>query len=131
VALAIGVGLAVPLAMLGAADEKQPESTATTSEVKTATAPADDRKPDSTIDDLLEKFSNAATFWEQAEVARKLIATGDTTIIGRIEKYLDTADRRKRCNAALVLAGLADKRGLAVIIGELEDTRPRPTNLKR
>ncbi|MBI3866783.1 MAG: HEAT repeat domain-containing protein, partial [Planctomycetia bacterium] len=131
VALAIGAGLAVPLAMLGAADEKKPDSTAATSEVKTAPVPADDAKPKTTVDDLLEKFSNAATFWEQGEVARKLIDTGDTTIIGRIEKRLDTPDRRKRCNAALVLAGLADKRGLAIIIGELEDTRPRPTNLKR
>ncbi len=48
-----------------------------------------------------------------------------------MEKYLDTKDRRRRCNAGLVLAGLGDQRGLAVIINELQDKKPRPTDLTR
>jgi len=39
-----------------------------------------------------------------------------------IRPYLETNDRRRRCNAAFVLAGLGDKRGTAILISELEDT---------
>ncbi|MFX0199971.1 MAG: HEAT repeat domain-containing protein [Candidatus Hodarchaeota archaeon] len=81
-----------------------------------------------TKEDLIESFSTAKYFWQQGEVARKIIALGDKTIIPKMEKYLDTEDRRRRCNAALVLAGLGDKRGLAIIIAELEDKKPRPTD---
>ena len=82
-------------------------------------------------DDLIERFSNAKYSWQQLEVARDLVASGDAKIIPKMEKYLDTKDRRRRCNAALVLAGLGDKRGLAVIINELQDKKPRPTDLTR
>ena len=66
-------------------------------------------------------------FWDDL-----LVALGDTTIIPEIEKHLDTQDRRRRrCNAALVIAGLGDKRGLAIIIGELKDKNARPTSMIR
>jgi len=84
-----------------------------------------------TIDELIEKFASAASFWEQGEVARELVASGDTKVIPLIEKHLDTADRRRRCNAGFVLAGLGDKRGLATIIRELEDKKPRPTDRRK
>ena len=80
---------------------------------------------DETVAELLEKFADAATFWEQGDVARKLVASGDAKIIPAIEKHLDTTDRRSRCNVGLVLAGLGDQRGLAVIIRELKDKNPR------
>lgn len=84
-----------------------------------------------TVDDLIEAFSSAAYSWQQEKVARELVALGDTKIIPKMEKYLDTKDRRRRCNVALVLAGLGDKRGLAIIIKELEDKEARPTDLRR
>ena len=85
-----------------------------------------------TVDDLIAAFSNATTFWKQGDVALELIALGDPEIIPKIEKYLETEDRRRRrCNAALVLAGLGDKRGLAIIINVLEDKKPRPTSMIR
>ena len=71
--------------------------------------------------DLMVKFSSAEYFWQQADVARELIALGDRKIIPQIEKHLDTEDRCRRCNAAMVLAGLGDKRGLAVILAEFKD----------
>ncbi len=64
-------------------------------------------------------------------MARKLVALGDQKIIPRMEKYLAAADRQRRCNAALVLAGLGDRWGVAILIGELEDKEPRPTERKR
>ena len=84
-----------------------------------------------TVDELMKAFSNAEYFWQQADIAREIVARGDTTIIPRIEKHLDTQDRRRRCNAGLVLAGLGDQRGLAIIIAELEDKKPRPTSMTR
>jgi HEAT repeat protein len=84
-----------------------------------------------TADDLIEAFSNCEYFWQQADVARELIALRDTTIIPKMEKYLDIQDRQRRCNAAWVIAGLGDTRGLAIIINELEDKGPRPTDVIR
>ncbi|TKJ33501.1 MAG: hypothetical protein CEE38_20280 [Planctomycetes bacterium B3_Pla] len=85
-------------------------------------------EPAKTVDELVKAFSSAEYFWQQGDVARELVALGDAKIVPRIEKHLDTQDRRRRCNAALVLAGLGDKRGLAIIIAELEDKKPRPTD---
>ena len=39
-----------------------------------------------------------------------------------IQPYLRTEDRRRRCNAAFVLAGLGDERGVEILISELQDT---------
>ena len=84
-----------------------------------------------TVDDAIAAFSSARYFWQQGDAARELVALGDPKIIPKMEEFLDTEDRRRRCNAALVLAGLGDERGLAIIIGELQDKMPRPTDLKR
>ena len=84
-----------------------------------------------TVDDLLEAFPNAAYVWQQRDIAKKIVALGDKTIIPKMETYLDTEDRQRRCNAGLILAGLGDKRGLAIILKELEDKTPRPTDLIR
>lgn len=88
-------------------------------------------KPAKTVDELVNDFSSAEYFWQQGDVARELVALGDAKIIPRIEKHLDTQDRRRRCNAGLVLAGLGDKRGLVIIINELKDKKPRPTDMIR
>ncbi|MDP6443508.1 MAG: HEAT repeat domain-containing protein [Pirellulaceae bacterium] len=45
--------------------------------------------------------------------------------------YLDSANRRARCDAGVVLVGLDDERGLASIIKELQDKKPRPTKMSR
>jgi HEAT repeat protein len=48
-----------------------------------------------------------------------------------MEKYLNTEDRQRRCNAAFVIAGLGDKQGLAIIISTLEDKTQRATEMIR
>ena len=105
------------------------------SEVPTGTsdrkAPAGPARPGKAVDELIEEFAAAEHAWQQGEVARKLVALGDKKIVPRMEKYLDTADRRRRCNAALVLAGLGDKRGVTTIIAELQDKQPRATDRKK
>ncbi len=92
---------------------------------------AQSTEPAKTADDLVKEFSSAEYSWQQRDVARELVALGDAKIIPRIEKHLDIQDRRRRCNAGLVLAGLGDKRGLVIIINELKDKKPRPTDMIR
>jgi HEAT repeat protein len=73
---------------------------------------------------LIGEFATAEYFWQQTDIARGLIATGDRSVIPAIQPYLETNDRRRRCNAAFVLAGLGDERGTVILISELEDTEP-------
>jgi len=73
---------------------------------------------------LIAEFATAEYFWQQTDIARELIAAGDRSVIAAIQPYLETNDRRRRCNAAFVLAGLGDERGTVVLISELEDTEP-------
>jgi HEAT repeat protein len=41
-----------------------------------------------------------------------------------MQPHLATEDRRRRCNAAFVLAGLGDEQGVEILIAELRDTEP-------
>lgn len=85
----------------------------------------------SAVDDLIEAFSSVEFFWEQEEIVQELIALGIPAIIPKLEKFLDHEERARRCNAALVLVGLGDERGLAILITELEDKETRPTSMTR
>jgi HEAT repeat protein len=80
--------------------------------------------PSANIGRLISQFATAEYFWQQTEIARELIATGDRSVIVAIQPYLETNDRRRRCNAAFVLAGLGDERGTVILISELEDMEP-------
>jgi HEAT repeat protein len=80
--------------------------------------------PSANIARLIGEFATAEYFWQQTDIARELIATGDRSVIVAIQPYLETHDRRRRCNAAFVLAGLGDERGTVILISELEDTEP-------
>ena len=71
---------------------------------------------------LLAAFNDAQYFWQQTDVARQLAALGDRSVLPAIEPYLATNDRRRRSNAAFILAALGDERGIDILIGELEDT---------
>jgi HEAT repeat protein len=82
------------------------------------------RSPSTNIARLIGEFATAKYFWQQTDIARELIAAGDRSVIVAIQPYLETNDRRRRCNAAFVLAGLGDERGTVILISELEDTEP-------
>ncbi|GAG04919.1 unnamed protein product, partial [marine sediment metagenome] len=71
---------------------------------------------------LIETFKTERSFWKQAAIAEKLIARGDKSIVPEIAQMLKSEKRSERCNAAWVLAGLGDKRGLAAVLRELNDT---------
>src|SRR5262245_16066947 len=90
-----------------------------------------DKQSEKSLGALIEKFAGAEFFWQQGDAARELVALGDPAAVPRVAEYLETNDRRRRCNAAFVLAALGDKRGLPIIVGELRDTKPRPTEMRR
>jgi HEAT repeat protein len=85
-----------------------------------ASSPSVSQTPD--VDRLIDEFRTAEYFWQQHDIARELIAAGDRSAITEIQPYLTTRDRRRRCNAAFVLAGLGDERGVEILISELQDT---------
>lgn len=72
----------------------------------------------------IDEFPRAEYFWQQHDIARQLVAAGDRSAIVAIQPYLTTENRRRRCNAAFVLAGLNDERGVEILISELQDSEP-------
>ena len=77
-------------------------------------------------DDLLRQFTSERVFWKQLEIAKKLVATQDRSVLNVLEVWLNDDDRHLRGNAAFVFAGLGDERGFAVITTILKDRSDRP-----
>jgi HEAT repeat protein len=73
------------------------------------------------LTDLVREFDETQIFWQQLQIARKLVARNDRSVLPRIEPYLRNEDRHVRGNAAFVFAGLGDERGLNVIYDILQD----------
>jgi HEAT repeat protein len=97
-----------------ASAEKSSQSTAPASAVKSAA-------------DLLREFKEVKWEWQRAEIVKKIIAKGDKSVVPQIAQMLASDDRRLRCDAGWVLAGLGDERGLPAVIAELTDASDRPT----
>lgn len=74
-----------------------------------------------TASGLVEQFENTTVFWEQFEVATKIVAFHDKSVLPRLR----CEDMRSRGNAAFVFARLGDDRGFQVIKGILEDRSPK------
>jgi HEAT repeat protein len=75
---------------------------------------------------LVEQFKNNRVFWQQFEVAEKLVDLHDTAVLKQLNGYLNDDDRRVRGNAAFVFAALGDDRGFEVICDILKDRSDRP-----
>ena len=76
--------------------------------------------------ELLEKFRSTGIFWQQFEVAKKLVEVRDTSILPQLESWLSHDDRHVRGNAAFIFAALGDRRGLDAITAILDDGSARP-----
>ncbi|MCY2962689.1 MAG: HEAT repeat domain-containing protein [Planctomycetota bacterium] len=74
---------------------------------------------------LLKEFESVEHFWQQEEVGRKLIATGDPRVIPAMKRLLGVPSRRRRCNAGWVLDAMGDAAGLPSVLREFEDTADR------
>lgn len=77
--------------------------------------------------DLVREFNESQIFWQQLQVAQKLVGRNDRSVLPKIESYLKNEDRHLRGNAAFVFAGLGDERGFNAIYDILQDrSSPRP-----
>jgi len=88
-------------------------------------------EPARNASELLRAFSNVEFFWQQKDIAEEMIRLGDKSVIAGVAPFLTSKSRCERCNAGLVLAGLGDNRGAAIILGEFHDKGARPTELRR
>jgi HEAT repeat protein len=77
------------------------------------------------VDNLIKEFEAAEYSWRRFEVAKKIVARGDKSALPALESWLSNEDRRERCVAAFVFAGLGNGRGLEVIIAVLSDMSDR------
>jgi PBS lyase HEAT-like repeat len=80
-------------------------------------------QPQSTAE-LLERFNNTKVFWQQFEVAGKIVEVGDRSVLVQLEPRL-ADDRHLRGNAAFIFASLGDSRGFEVITAVLNDRSDR------
>ena len=70
---------------------------------------------------LVEQFENTTVFWKQFDVAKKIVALHDKSVLPHLESWLHYEDMRRRGNAAFIFASLGDDRGFQVIKAILED----------
>jgi HEAT repeat protein len=78
-----------------------------------------------TVGSLVVQFESTTVFWEQFEVAKKIVALHDKSVLPRLEPWLRSEDMRRRGNAAFVFARLGDDRGFQVIRAIVEDRSPK------
>jgi HEAT repeat protein len=79
-----------------------------------------------TLRTLVEQFDGTKTFFQQIEIARKIVALHDSSVLPQLEPWLTNGDRHLRANAAFIFASLGDSRGFDVIVGILDDRSERP-----
>jgi HEAT repeat protein len=75
---------------------------------------------------LVEQFKNEKAFWRQAGIAKEILVRRDASVIPALTTSLNLEDRHVRGNAALIVAGLGEARGLQVITDILTDQSERP-----
>jgi HEAT repeat protein len=76
--------------------------------------------------ELLEQFKSEKVWWRQNEVAKKIIALHDKSVLPALASWLNHEDRHVRGNAALIFAAFGDDRGFDVISAMLTDRSDRP-----
>jgi hypothetical protein len=75
--------------------------------------------------ELLDRFRTTQFFWQQREVGEFLIARRDPEVTHALASMLGAEDRHVRANAAYVLAGQGDPRGLDALFWILDDRSER------
>jgi HEAT repeat protein len=75
--------------------------------------------------ELLRRFEETHVFWQQLDIAEKLAARREGSVLPGLESWLQHDDRHLRGNAALVFAALGESRGFDIITGMLRDESSR------
>ncbi len=77
--------------------------------------------PSESASSLVEQFKSTTIFWKQFEVAKKIVALHDKSVLQDLEPWLSNEDRHARGDAAFVFASLGDDRGFDVIKAIVDD----------
>jgi HEAT repeat protein len=80
--------------------------------------------PDATK--LVDQFKSEKVFWKQFEIARRIAALRDRTVLPQLSDWLGFEDRHIRGNVAFIFASLGDQRGFETITAILSDHSYRP-----
>lgn len=83
------------------------------------------KHPSESANVLVERFNSTTVFWEQFEVAKKIVALHDKSVLQDLQPWLSNEDMRRRGSAAFIFASLGDDRGFDVIKAILEDRSTR------
>jgi hypothetical protein len=67
--------------------------------------------PSESASALVQQFENTPAFWKQFQVAKKIVALRDKSVLQELEPELSNMDMHRRGNAAFIFAGLGDDRG--------------------
>jgi HEAT repeat protein len=78
-------------------------------------------RPSQSANELVNQFKSESVFWKQFEVAKKIVAAGDKSVLPELEPFLSDEDMHVRGNAAFIFASLGDDRGFEVLKAILED----------
>src|SRR5262249_13555369 len=76
-------------------------------------------------DSLVDQFNTTTVFWQQFEVAKKIVELHDASVFPRLEGWLTNDGGDLRGNVAFVFDRLGDSRGLDVITAMLRDVSER------
>src|SRR4029077_221003 len=83
------------------------------------------QRPTDSASALVEQFESTTIFWKQFEVAEKIVALHDKSVLEDLEPWLSNEDMHLRGNAAFIFASLGDERGFQVIKSILENREPK------
>lgn len=75
---------------------------------------------------LLDQFKTNTFFLDQFEVAKKIVAIHDPSVLPELAGWLSHEDRHIRADVAFIFASLGDDRGFRVIEAMLTDRSDRP-----
>lgn len=75
---------------------------------------------------LLDQFQNTLVFWQQFEIAKRIVALHDPSVLPKLVGWLNHEDRHLQGNAAFIFASLGDDRGFEDIRAILTDRSYRP-----
>jgi HEAT repeat protein len=75
---------------------------------------------------LVGEFKDSTVFWQQFEIAKKIVALHDASVLPALAGGLKQEDRHLRGNVAFIFASLGDDRGFEVLRGILTDRSYRP-----
>jgi hypothetical protein len=76
--------------------------------------------------ELIEQLKTTKVFWQQLEIAKRIVALRDLSVLPQLKSGLTDEDRHLRVNKAFIFAGLGDRSGFDVIAAILIDRSDRP-----